>query len=79
MKINKKDKGRLRDISIEYVDVRGDITQLESEIEEILQKKNTLINKLKDLRMEEISLINKIEKYTGEKMTPDVLVEIFNS
>lgn len=79
MKIEEKDRKRLRDISIEYIDVRGDITQLESEIEEILQKKNQLIYKLKDLRIEEISLINKIEEYTGEKVTQEILTEIFNS
>jgi hypothetical protein len=79
MNITTEDKNKLKSITESYGEVYDKINFLEVEMENIINKKNQVSDELKYLRESEISLINKIESETGEKLTHDFLKKIINS
>ena len=78
MDIKDKDKLQLQTITDSYGDVYTKINILESEMESIINRKHAVSTELKDLRDLEISLINKIESYTGDKLTHDIIKKILS-
>jgi hypothetical protein len=79
MDIKDKDKLQLQTITDSYGDIYTKINILESEMESIISRKHAVSTELKDLRDIEISLINKIESYTGDKLTHDIIKKILSS
>jgi hypothetical protein len=79
MNITTEDKNKLKSITESYGEVYDKINFLEVEMENIINKKNQVSDELKYLRESEISLINKIESETGEKLTHALLKKIINS
>ena len=79
MKIKEEDKVQLKSIVNRYSEIHIEIKKLEVEMLKLVDAKNEVSTELLNLRETEISLINKIEEDTGEKLTQDILTEIVNS
>ena len=79
MNIKEEDKVQLKSIVNRYSEIHIEIKKLEVEMLKLVDAKNEVSTELLNLRETEISLINKIEEDTGEKLTQDLLTEIVNS
>ena len=79
MNIDNIDIKTLKQITKSYSVIHGEMNDLEADMIDIKNRQSTISNELKDLRELEISLINKIETDSGEKVTQEILTEIINS
>lgn len=71
--LSKSSINSIIELSKEYDRIHDEMTNLSNTISALSQKQSAIHNQLKECRYREISLINKIEKDSGIKITPDML------
>lgn len=79
MNIKQQDKETLKHIVTRYGEIHAEIRKLEKKISDMFNDRNLISEELNTLRESEISLINKIEEESGNKLTQTVLTKIINS
>lgn len=71
-----KEIDRLKQLTVVYSDVRKALGEIGSEIEKLSEMRKGLSEVLHKTRAEEKSLINKLEKSLGKKLSPNDIIEI---
>lgn len=66
IKITKKEEREATKIKEEFIEVHGQISQIQEEMETLNQKSESLIKKLESLREEESKFIDSLGKKYGE-------------
>lgn len=75
MKLEKNTIEKIIEIRDSFIEVRGELDELELEIITISKKRDNLLSKLHSLREREARIINNIEEKNGKKVTIDYLLE----
>lgn len=78
MNIPKKYIEPLIKITQLYSEIHSEYNSIESQLADIIVKKDKVFQDLKSLRELEISMINKIEDETGKKINPEDLINLID-
>ena len=74
--INQDDLLKIKEIYLKYSKIHEELSNLQVEVQELLNYRETLSLNLANTRNAEQILINKIEGSTGIKLTTDDLIKI---
>jgi hypothetical protein len=72
----KKDIDRLKQLTVIYSDIHTALNEIGAEVQKLTEMRKGLSEVLNKTRDEEKSLINKLEKSLGKKLSPNDILEI---